>query len=229
MGLRDPTVYDRGHVADKVARRSRTAQFQRLPGEAQDELRARWQAEVQRQIDREDVRLEMQCATVITCALLFLFVTCVWDVPTSVTVPAALVVGVVTGIVWNVLDAGRFLALLTVMPGYLLLRVLGPSQNVFAMFFGAVAMAAFATLCGVRRETRSGDARPTGLAPHLRRLLRRDCAASRLLADRGIARAVPTDAQPGIGPWGPAAQQGGDGDRPASWTDRDLGAGDEES
>ena len=228
MGAREPTVYDREFVAERILRRATSEHFESLPPDVQDEMRERWQDEVQRQIDREDLRLETRIATVLSCVLLFLFVTIVWDVPTAVTVPAAVIVGVLTGLVWNALDVGRFGALLSVVPGYVGLRVLGPGQNPYVMFFGCVAMACFATLIGVLREMRSGDVRPSGLAPRLRRLLRRDLDPSRLLAARGALDPVPHGAHASFGSGGTAPEQGRDQRRPATWTEWDLDACDEE-
>ena len=228
MGVREHSVYDHVHVADRIAARAGSDQFRHLPAEAQEEMRARWRAEVQRQIDREDLRLETRIATVLSCVLLFLVVTVVWDVPTRVTVPAAVVVGAVTGLVWNATGAGRFLAVLTVIPGYVLLRVVGPPQSPYVMFFGFVAMSSLAAVAGTMRELREGDLRPSGFARRLRRLLRRDVDPSRLLADRGALDALSPGAHPVVRPWGPAPEQGGDERRPASWTEWDLDACDEE-
>ena len=223
-----PDVHDRAHVAEKVVQRLTAEQFEQLPEEAQREYRARWRDEVQRQIDREIVCWENRYATVLLCAALFVFITVVWDVPTPLTVSLAIVFGLVTGVVWNALDVGRFGALLTVIPGYLLLRFVGPGQNAFQMLFGPVAMTAFAALLGALREIRGGDVRPTGLARALRRRFHGDDDASLLLARRGAPGALQTRADPCFGSGGTAPEQGRDERRPAAWTQWDLDAGDEE-
>lgn len=228
MAVRPDPVYDRRTVADRIARRAKSEQFENLPAEAQEEYRGRWQAEVQRQIDREDVRLETRIASVISCVLLFVAVTAIWDVSTIVTIPASVVVGALTGMVWNWIDAGRFGALFTVIPGYVFLRAIAPGQSPFTIFFGFVAMATFATLLGAMREIREGDMNPTGFARRLRRVLRRDADASSVLAARGALGAVSTGAEPGVRAWGPAPEQGGDERRLAPWTEWDLEAGDPE-
>jgi len=226
VGVRPDPVYDRRTVAERIARRASTEQFENLPSDAKEEYRGRWQAEVQRQIDREDVRLETRIGSVLSCALLFLAVTVIWDVPTIVTVPASLVVGGLTGMVWNWIDAGRFGALFTIIPGYVFLRALGPGQSPFTIFFGFVAMATFATLIGAMREIREGGTNPTGFARRLRRVLRRDADASSVLAARGALGAVSTGEEPGVRAWGPAPEQGGDDRRLAPWTEWDLEASD---
>ena len=174
MTLEKGTVYDRAYVEAKKASREATDQFQNLPPEIQEEYRGRWQDEVDRQVARELLKHDMRLHTVLSCVGLFLLVTIVWDVPTLATVGGAIVIGAVTGWVWHVLDAGRFLCLATVIPGYLVLRLMGPGQNPFAMFFGVVAMAAFAALLGTLREMRTGDVPPAFLKRVRERRLARE-------------------------------------------------------
>jgi hypothetical protein len=169
-------VYDRAHVATKKAEREATDQFHGLPDEIQEEYRERWQAEVDRQAARELLKHDLRIQTMLSGVGLFLAVTVVWDVPTATTVPAAVLIGGLTGWLWHVTDAGRFVCLLSVIPGYLVLRGVGPGQNPFAMFFGVVAMAAFATLLGALREIRTGNVPPALLRRVRERRLAREQA-----------------------------------------------------
>ena len=172
------TVYDREFVAARRAERESTAQFRDLPAEIQDEYSERWQLEVDRQVAREHLKQELRVQTIISGAVLFVGVTVVWDAPTLGSVVAAAVIGAATGWSWHLLDAGRFLCLGTAIPGYLLLRLMGPGQGPYTMFFGCVAMAAFATCAGVLREIRTGNVPPTLLKRIRERRLAGEHAAS---------------------------------------------------
>jgi len=174
MRLEKPTIYDRAFVAARKAERETKEQFRDLPAEIQDEYRERWQEEVDRQVGREQLKEELRVATILSGAGLFVVITVVWDGPTLTTVAAATGMGALVGWSWHVLDAGRFLALATSIPAYLLLRAMAPGQGPYTMFFGCVAMAAFSTLLGSLREIRTGNVPPTLLKRIRERRLTRE-------------------------------------------------------
>ncbi len=174
MKLERGTVYDRAYVEAKKAAHESTDQFKHLPAEIQDAYRARWQEEVDRQVAREMLKHDMRIHTVLSCVGLFVFVTIVWDGPTIPTLLGSVLIGAVTGWSWHVLDAGRFLCLATVLPGYLVLRVMGPGQSPYTMFFGAVAMVSLAALVGSLREFRTGNVPPALLKGIRERRLKRE-------------------------------------------------------
>ncbi len=156
-------AYDRDAVAARVAAREATDQFRSLPATVQDEYRARWREEIERQVAREESRGARREHGAVSGALLFLAVTVIWDGPTLLTVPASLVIGATTGLLWDLFGVGRFGALALTLPGYVLLRMMGPELPPFAMFFGFVGMAAFATLLGALREVNIGGVDPRRL------------------------------------------------------------------
>ena len=169
MSVPPPDRYDSESLAARARARECTDQFRDLPREVQAEYRARWRAEVERQRRREGSQGDRRWHGAAHGALLFTGVTVVWDVPTLVTVPAAVVLSGLTGLSWELLGAGRFRALLLSLPGYVLLRAIGPAQPPFQMFWGFVAFATLATVCGVLREMRTGDVEPSSLLPWRRR------------------------------------------------------------
>ncbi len=148
----EPRRYDVESLAARAVANEDTDFFRGLPPEAQAEFRRRWWAEVGRHQDRLQSRVDRRKRSVVEGVVLFLVVSLVWDAMTVPSLVLSAVLGAVCGLLFDRVDAGRFLCLLIAMPAYLLLRACSPTQTPYQMFFGFVAMAALSAALGTVRE-----------------------------------------------------------------------------
>ncbi len=157
MGSAPRKHWDHVHVADRNDLRRGSEQFHHLPHEAQDEFEERWRAEVERQLEREELRRRFFKRSVVEGALLFAMLNIVFDVASFWSVITAFVVGAGTGALWYQLRAKRFLCIFLSLPGYFIVRAVSGMPDPFTLLFGAVAFLAVIAAAGTIREFRRGD------------------------------------------------------------------------
>lgn len=134
--------------------REQTDHFLSLPPEMQAELRESWAAELGRFDERFGerkrylARSALEGAAVLSIAKLLFG----WSVVATLV---ALPVGALTGVVWYLTRAKRFMCVVQVIPGFLLLALVGRPS--IMLLFEAVFVVAVTTGVGTTREFRLGD------------------------------------------------------------------------
>jgi hypothetical protein len=97
--------------------------FQRLPDHAKEEARRAWAAEEARVEKREHLAKSTLHRSMAQAALVFLFTETCCSIPSWGHTAAAIPAGLVVGVVWHKLGAGRFLCMKTSILPFALLRL----------------------------------------------------------------------------------------------------------